>query len=122
MVGRAVVAVLKHPEITVNRYVEVAAFEVSQKEILASLEKVTGKTFKVEEVSSAEKRRIGKEKMAREPKGSKDMLNGGFKDLLQGTVFAGLDKHGPIENRQLELPERESLDEVTAKILNGTYS
>ena len=39
--GEAVVSVLKHPEITANKYLYISSVETSQNEILAALEKAT---------------------------------------------------------------------------------
>ena len=47
-VGRSIVGILRKPDETANRYVHIASFVYTQNELLAVLEKVSGKKFAVE--------------------------------------------------------------------------
>ncbi|PYI24188.1 isoflavone reductase family protein [Aspergillus violaceofuscus CBS 115571] len=50
-IGRALVAILRHAELTKNQYVYVESFTVTQNEVLAALERATGeKQWKVQHV------------------------------------------------------------------------
>lgn len=53
-IGEALVAVFEHEEQTANRMLYIQSFRVSQNEVLAALEKVSGKKFEVSRVSSEE--------------------------------------------------------------------
>ena len=64
-VGRAVASVLKHPEQTANKYLSVASFNVSLNEIIKTIEELTGTTYTVNKVSSAELVKTGEEKLAK---------------------------------------------------------
>lgn len=64
-VGRAVAAVLRHPEQTANKYLSVASFNVSANEIVAAAEALTGDKYAVERVSAADLVKQGEEKLAK---------------------------------------------------------
>ncbi|PYI34536.1 hypothetical protein BP00DRAFT_454620 [Aspergillus indologenus CBS 114.80] len=49
-IGRALVAILHHAELTKNQYVYVESFTVTQNEVLAALERATEKKWKVQHV------------------------------------------------------------------------
>lgn len=61
-IGRAVAAILKSEE-TKNRYVYVNSFTISQKEVLAALEKVTGSKFEVSDGTREGLKKSGLERM-----------------------------------------------------------
>ncbi|PTD06608.1 hypothetical protein FCULG_00005918 [Fusarium culmorum] len=63
-VGKAVAAILKKPEETANRYLNIAGVTRTQNEILKIFEQVTGDKFDVSHVSSTQLERIGDEKIA----------------------------------------------------------
>lgn len=48
-IGQSVVGVLQYPEETANRFVKVLSIKTCQKDLLRAFEKVTGKTWKVEQ-------------------------------------------------------------------------
>ncbi|CAF3500457.1 unnamed protein product [Fusarium graminearum] len=64
-VGKAVAAILKKPEETANRYLNIAGVTTTQSEVLKIFEQVTGDKFDVSHVSSTELERIGDEKIAK---------------------------------------------------------
>jgi len=67
-IGKAVAAILSDPHAyaeSKNRYVAINSFHVSQLDILAALEKATGKTWEREYTSSTEASRVGKEKLSK---------------------------------------------------------
>lgn len=63
-IGRAVVAILSHPEETKNRYVYVNSAVVTQREILAAYEKLTGAKWEIEEKDTAEVEKATNTKLA----------------------------------------------------------
>lgn len=64
-VGKAVAAVLQHPEKTANKYLSVASFNVSINEIVAAIEELTGQEYEVTKASSADLQKLGEEKLAK---------------------------------------------------------
>ncbi|PLB52880.1 NAD(P)-binding protein [Aspergillus steynii IBT 23096] len=50
-IGRALVAILEHPEATANQYVYVESFTVTQNEVLEALEKASGETWTLNNVN-----------------------------------------------------------------------
>ena len=64
-VGLAVKNALLHPNETANRYLYIESLTVSQSEIVASLEKATGKPWEREQVDAEEMKRSGLEKMSK---------------------------------------------------------
>ncbi|KAI2622325.1 NAD(P)-binding protein [Hypoxylon sp. NC1633] len=80
-IGRAVVAVLTRLDETANRYLSVASFNPSQKQILRIIEAETGEKWKVEHANSADQEKIGLEKLS---KGDYSA----FSNLLRKHVYA----------------------------------
>ncbi|OIW28169.1 NAD(P)-binding protein [Coniochaeta ligniaria NRRL 30616] len=64
-VGKAVASILKHPEQTANKYLSVASFNVSVNEIIKTIEQLTGTTYAVDKVSSADLEKLGADKLAK---------------------------------------------------------
>jgi hypothetical protein len=64
-VGKAVAAILKKPEETANRYLNIAGITTTQNEVLKIVEQVTGDKFDVSHASSAEIEKIGDEKIVK---------------------------------------------------------
>lgn len=90
-IGKAVAAVLKRPELTVNRYISIASFNPTQNDVLALAEKITGEKWTINKVSTAEQQQIGVEKLS---KGDYSA----FSNLLRKRVYgdgAGLAVQGP---------------------------
>lgn len=114
-VGDAVAAVLTHPKGTKNKVVYINSFTTSQKQILASLEKVSGKKWETETVNSAEEARVGMEML-------KDGNMMGIGAIVKGICFTegwGVDfeaEEVEVMNMVLGL-EKQDLDEVIGKIL-----
>lgn len=114
-VGRAVVSVLSSAqEQTANRHVCVQSFTVDQRDLLGALERMTGKTFTVQNGSVEGLREKGLEAVS---KGDR----GGFLDLLRFGLFGegnggdfGLFKS---DNGLLGL-EEEDLDEAVRRALH----
>jgi hypothetical protein len=59
-----VAGILKHPDETANKYLATASFNLSQNELVALVEELTGSKFPVTKVSSADLRKAGEEKLA----------------------------------------------------------
>lgn len=58
-------SILKHPEQTANKYLSVASFNVSLNEIIKTIEELTGTTYTVNKVSSADLQKLGEEKLSK---------------------------------------------------------
>ena len=63
-IGKAVAAILKHPEETANKYIGTASFNLSQNELRGIVEELTGETLSVVHVNSADLQKVGEEKLA----------------------------------------------------------
>ena len=115
-IGRAVAASLEHHEETANRYVYVNSLTVTQNEIVAELEKVTGDKFAITHVESESVVAEANEKVRESIQNNDyDEVAGGkyakgFVELVQSVLVAnygGLNnfsKHG-LWNARLGLPE-----------------
>lgn len=108
-IGKAVVGVLRKPGETRNKMLYMQSFCVSQNEVLAELEKVSGKKFKVVQLSSEEY-----------IKGKKDAVNKGDRDATEqmvavlGLTRANWTCEKNFANELLGL-EEENLAEVVKK-------
>ncbi|KAI1424953.1 hypothetical protein F5Y12DRAFT_420887 [Xylaria sp. FL1777] len=90
-IGKAVAAVLRHPELTTNRYISIASFNPTQNQILELVEKLTGEKWTVNQLSTSEQQQIGSEKLS---KGDYSA----FSNFLRKRVYedgAGLAVKGP---------------------------
>ncbi|KAK4187481.1 hypothetical protein QBC35DRAFT_523541 [Podospora australis] len=115
-VGKAVVGILKHPEETKNKYLSTSSFQLSQNELIKTVEEVTGQEFKVvKREKSEEIQKAGEEKLA----------NGdyrAFMDFLRVVNNADGAGNAVTEeesaNRLIELPY-EDLRETVERWLKG---
>ena len=57
--------ILRHPDTTKNQYLSTASFNVSQNQLLAIVEELTGKKLAVTRVSSKDIYKTGEDKLAR---------------------------------------------------------
>ncbi|AEO59818.1 hypothetical protein MYCTH_2308372 [Thermothelomyces thermophilus ATCC 42464] len=62
-IGRVVAGILKSPDETANKYLSTASFNLSQNELIALVEELTGSKLSVTKVSSADLIRAGEEKL-----------------------------------------------------------
>jgi len=118
-IGKAVAAILADPHAyaeSKNRYVAINSFHVSQLDILAALEKATGKSWEREHTSSVEASRVGKEKL------SKGDFSG-FAPAVLGLEWGRNEwaHSNGVDNRLLGLKTggTKELDEAVAKIVAG---
>ncbi|KAF5004110.1 hypothetical protein FDECE_9383 [Fusarium decemcellulare] len=117
-VGRALVAILAHPEETANQVVFVESFTTTQLDVLGALEKQTGSKWQVSNVS-ADDVRADAQKLF----GQGDIVGGGSK-LIEALVFgeAGLEDHAHLDtakwNRLLKLPEQ-SVDDTIQRVVKA---
>jgi hypothetical protein len=65
LIGKAIAAVLTHPEQTANRYISIAGFNPTQNQILEVVEKLTGDKWTVNSLSTEEQEQIGSEKLGK---------------------------------------------------------
>ncbi|KAK3313149.1 hypothetical protein B0H66DRAFT_584878 [Apodospora peruviana] len=63
-IGKAVAAILHHPEETANKYLGTASFNLSQNELIDLVEELTGVKLTVTHASSADVQKAGEEKLA----------------------------------------------------------
>ncbi|OJD16384.1 hypothetical protein AJ78_03448 [Emergomyces pasteurianus Ep9510] len=108
-VGRALVAILKHPSETANQYVYTSSYTVTANEILTALEKVTGSKWKVEKINLERALCAAKERVA---KGEVDLEV--IRDLIRAACFT---KEAYCDFRKLSWNDRlglkeESLEDV----------
>jgi hypothetical protein len=113
--AKAIESILNNPAATANKYVYISSFTVSQNDILRSLEKITGKTWTVNQADTKEGEQKGREKLA---KGDFS----GIRELLARLMYGG-DTGGDftsspegVANELLNLPN-EDLDETIEAII-----
>ncbi|CZR69139.1 related to 2`-hydroxyisoflavone reductase [Phialocephala subalpina] len=63
-IGKCIVAILKQPDKTANKYLTVASFTATQREVLKIFEEETGSKFQITNVTSSELEKVGDEKLA----------------------------------------------------------
>lgn len=115
-VGQAVASVLQHPAETANRYIYVQTAMGTQNDLLAALEKSTGKKWTVNKVSSAEARKEGGEKLSKgDMSGIVPSITGGIYSGEKGTNY---DETRGLDNDLLGL-KQEPLEEVVDKVVKG---
>ncbi|KAI8947850.1 hypothetical protein F4801DRAFT_489503 [Xylaria longipes] len=105
-IGKAIAAVLKHPEPTINRYISIASFNPTQNQVLEIAEKLTGSKWTVNHIPASEQQQIGVEKLS---KGDYSA----FSNLLRKRVYgdgAGLAVEGPDNALDLLGLEGEDLE------------
>jgi hypothetical protein len=115
-IGAAIVAILHKPEETTNQYIYIASFTTTQNEVLAALEKATGKKWQVEHSTAMETRRIGQEKV-----GKGDFS--GMENIVVSLVYGGdsvsdLESSRKLANDLLGLP-KETVEETVEKIVKS---
>ncbi|KAI1736097.1 hypothetical protein F4680DRAFT_272398 [Xylaria scruposa] len=106
-IGKAIAAVLKNPERTVNRYISIASFNPTQNQVLEIAEKITGAKWTVNRLPASEQQQIGVEKLS---KGDYSA----FSNFLRKRVYgdgAGLAVEGPDNALDLLGLKSEDLEE-----------
>ncbi|OTA89500.1 hypothetical protein M434DRAFT_373779 [Hypoxylon sp. CO27-5] len=115
-VAKAICGVLKHPEITANRYVFVSSFETSMNELLSALEKAQGVKYSISYTNIEHEVKEGRAMLA---KG--DFMKA-HKLMLAANLLPGYGNNFVEEeklwNDTLGVP-RENVDEVIARIVRG---
>ncbi|KAF4949147.1 hypothetical protein FSARC_13565 [Fusarium sarcochroum] len=115
-VGDAVAAILKKPDETANKYLDIAGVTTTQNEVLKIAEQATGDKFEVSHISGAELEKIGDEKIAK-----KDFS--AFGDYLQQFLFAdgvGHSLKGDKNAIGLLGLQTENLEEVIKSVVSDT--
>jgi hypothetical protein len=114
-VGKALVAMLEHPEETKNSYVFVSSFNISQRDILEVVQKVDGQKWTIKHITSEDVITGGKRKlMAGDFAGIMDWVRGGACGQ-QG--LGDLRPHG-LWNDQLGLP-KEDIEKAIRDVFYG---
>lgn len=115
-VGRAVVGILSHPDETANRYVYVQTVKFTQNQLLAALEKSTGKKWTVNKRSCAEARQTGGEKLAKgDMSGVQDSILGG---MYTGEPAVDYEQTRKLDNDLVGVKQA-PLQELVDKIVKG---
>ncbi|KAI9893125.1 MAG: hypothetical protein M1814_000673 [Vezdaea aestivalis] len=116
-IGRACVGVLRKPDETKNKMLYVGSVSITQNQLLASVEKITGDKYTSETVSALKSREEGASQLAQG-----NVF--GMYDLLKGVIFGGPDftndfkKFHGLSNDLLGVPNRNVDDAVTAALKN----
>ncbi|KAF4630218.1 hypothetical protein G7Y89_g7926 [Cudoniella acicularis] len=112
-IGKSVVAILKKPAETANKYLTVASITATQREILKILEEETGSQFQTTTVKTSDLENIADEKVA---KGD----GSAYVEYVIQWVFADGAGHAVKENAAKLLGlEEEDLREEIKKVLRG---
>ncbi|KAM0421437.1 hypothetical protein ACHAPT_010791 [Fusarium lateritium] len=116
-VAKVVAAILKDPALTCNKYITIASFNISQMEILALAEQVSGKKWAVKICSVDDVQKAAE----------KDLANGDFDaafyPLLHGRLFRdgaklALQPGQNFAQQALGFPEEDPADAIKAWLLN----
>ncbi|PKX97949.1 uncharacterized protein P174DRAFT_426301 [Aspergillus novofumigatus IBT 16806] len=114
-VGKALVAMLEHPDETKNTYVFVSSFNISQRDILEVVEMVDGQKWTIKHITPEEVIASGKRKLA-----AGDFA--GIMDLVRGGACGkqGLGDSRPygLWNNQLGLP-KEDIEKAIRYVFYG---
>ena len=115
-IGLAVKNAMLIPEETVNKYLYIDSFAVSQNQVLASLELATGKKWQATQVDAEEQKVEGLEKVAKgDYTGAMSLIR--YINCVPGYGGNYLE-YQQSANELLSLP-KQALDEVVAEILKG---
>ncbi|KAL8711195.1 MAG: hypothetical protein Q9220_004340 [cf. Caloplaca sp. 1 TL-2023] len=115
-VAQSLVSIFTYPAETANKFIYIQSVKASQNDILAAVEKSTGKKWTVNKRDCVEARKTGLEKL-----GKGDMS--GVMDLIPGAVFSGekateYDVNKGLTNDVLGLKE-EPLQGLVDKVVKG---
>ncbi|KAL8836936.1 MAG: hypothetical protein Q9170_002736 [Blastenia crenularia] len=115
-VAQAVTSILSHPAETANRHIYIQSAKFTQNEMLAALEKSTGKKWDIKKRDTTEARQVGLQKL-----GKGDMS--GLMDLLPGGIYSGEPESNYDETRKLDNEllglQQPPLEELVDKVVKG---
>lgn len=103
-IGQAIAGVLKHPEETANKYIEVASFTTTQNELLKILEEETGAKWTVEHKKTEDSQKLADEKLS---KGDYSAFGDYLKQYLYGDGKGQSPKEAELANTMLGLPKED---------------
>ena len=116
-IGKATASVLLHPAETKNRYVWIESFRISQNEVLAALEKSTGKKWEVKHVKAADQIQLGRDLL------SKGSIMQGLVLLIVGSIInadvdtgSDFSKTRKLDNDLLGLPKESLQSSIDAAV------
>lgn len=112
-IGQTIAAVLKHPEQTANKYIEVASFITSQNELLKLLEEETGTEWTVERKQTEYYGKLADEKLA---KGDYSAFGDYLKVILFGDGKGTCPKEADLANKELGLPKEDLKTTIKAAL------
>jgi hypothetical protein len=116
-VGLAVKNAMIKAEETANKIIYVDSFTVSQKDVVASLEKATGSVWEATHVDGEQQKKTGLEKLSKGDFGGAPLLLS-YINAVEGHG-GNYATYKQTSNELLGLP-KENLDEVVAEIVNKT--
>lgn len=114
-IGRAVAGILKHPEETKNKYIYVNSFTVTQNQVLAAIEKTSGKKLQVSRMTTEDLQNEGHRNA------EKGNMNLAFPQVVTAVVYGygGMNNYSAnreMANKLLGLPE-ESLEKTIEEVV-----
>ena len=115
---RAIVAVLRNPGLTKNQYVHVSSFNVTQRDILEALERVSGDKFDMKSMDLSDLRKSGDKHVA---EGNWEL---GYSEWVTATNFSGTEHVSFREkaerwNKLLGIENKETLDDMIIRVLSA---
>lgn len=116
LVGKATASVLRHPEETKNKYIQVHSFTLTENSILEALERVTGVQFSTTKMSAEELLALAAKRSNKNDEGD------GHYDLVTATVYSGskfvyFPERAARGKKLLGLVEEQDLDGMIRNIL-----
>ena len=113
-VGKSVAAILKNPDETANKYLTVASFTTSQREILKIIEEETGDKFQIIPVKTSDLEKIGDEKLAKGDYSAfvEYLIHHVFGDGAKGTIKDNATKMLGLEEEDLRTVIKKVLSEL----------
>ena len=110
----AVKHILLAPDKTANKYLMISNFAATQREVVASLEKLSGHSYATENVSLKEKIEKAQQTLAKGDRtGRYNIIRGAF---FGGRYGAHFEVEGELANELVGLP-KVGLDEVVREVL-----
>lgn len=112
-IGQAIASILKHPEETANKYLQVASFVTTQNAVLAVLEEETGTKWTIVKKSTADSQKLADEKLAR---GDYSAFGDYLKPILFGDGIGASPKEAQLANKELGLPKEDLTKTIKAAL------
>lgn len=115
-IARAIAGVLSHPSETANRYVYVSSFSLTNNDLIATAEKLTGSKWNRVEFSSEEKIKSALEGLSKGDFSAVPVLLRAATFTKEGT--GDLEARHGLDNEKIGLP-KENLEEVLSALFKN---